>query len=129
MQSSWPSVLYVTRFSAVTQVGLYHDQQTEDGGSSKENRNIYSESMPRRVGSFYRGRFSHAEIFFFTALCRSGCQFRHLTAFNKITDLMCSLIRSHLNSLWVEFLCDYSPFQHCIFRLRHIFRPNNSTDV
>ncbi|XP_034437881.1 cyclin-dependent kinase-like 5 isoform X4 [Hippoglossus hippoglossus] len=35
-------------------VGLYHDQQTEDGGSSKENRNIYSESMPRRVGSFYR---------------------------------------------------------------------------
>ncbi|KAI3369029.1 hypothetical protein L3Q82_025995, partial [Scortum barcoo] len=41
-------------FSVVTQVGLYHDQQTEDGGSSKENRNIYSESMPRRVGSFYR---------------------------------------------------------------------------
>ncbi|XP_062280726.1 cyclin-dependent kinase-like 5 isoform X2 [Scomber scombrus] len=36
------------------EVGLYHDQQTEDGGSSKENRNIYSESMPRRVGSFYR---------------------------------------------------------------------------
>lgn len=42
-------------FSVVTQVGLYHDQQAEDGGSSKENRNIYSESMPRRVGSFYRG--------------------------------------------------------------------------
>ncbi|XP_020487428.1 cyclin-dependent kinase-like 5 isoform X6 [Labrus bergylta] len=37
-----------------SEVGLYHDQQTEDGGSSKENRNIYSESMPRRVGSFYR---------------------------------------------------------------------------
>ncbi|KAL6107596.1 cdkl5 [Pungitius sinensis] len=36
------------------EVGLYHEQQTEDGGSSKENRNIYSESMPRRVGSFYR---------------------------------------------------------------------------
>ncbi|XP_076014430.1 cyclin-dependent kinase-like 5 isoform X2 [Genypterus blacodes] len=36
------------------QVGMYHDQQAEDGGSSKENRNIYSESMPRRVGSFYR---------------------------------------------------------------------------
>ncbi|KAK1897336.1 Cyclin-dependent kinase-like 5 [Dissostichus eleginoides] len=35
------------------EVGLYHDQQLEDG-SSKENRNIYSESMPRRVGSFYR---------------------------------------------------------------------------
>ncbi|XP_074492893.1 cyclin-dependent kinase-like 5 isoform X6 [Sebastes fasciatus] len=28
--------------------------RAEDGGSSKENRNIYSESMPRRVGSFYR---------------------------------------------------------------------------
>ncbi|KAK9518879.1 hypothetical protein VZT92_021647 [Zoarces viviparus] len=37
-----------------SEVGLYHEQQTEDGGSSKENRNIYSESMPRRVGSFYR---------------------------------------------------------------------------
>uniref|UniRef100_G3PLJ4 Protein kinase domain-containing protein n=1 Tax=Gasterosteus aculeatus aculeatus TaxID=481459 RepID=G3PLJ4_GASAC len=36
------------------EVGIYHEQQTEDGGSSKENRNIYSESMPRRVGSFYR---------------------------------------------------------------------------
>uniref|UniRef100_A0A3B3UG83 Cyclin-dependent kinase-like 5 n=1 Tax=Poecilia latipinna TaxID=48699 RepID=A0A3B3UG83_9TELE len=37
-----------------SEVGLYHEQQAEDGGSSKENRNIYSESMPRRVGSFYR---------------------------------------------------------------------------
>ncbi|XP_047192699.1 cyclin-dependent kinase-like 5 isoform X8 [Scophthalmus maximus] len=37
-----------------SEVGLYHVQKTEDGGSSKENRNIYSESMPRRVGSFYR---------------------------------------------------------------------------
>ncbi|XP_056132216.1 cyclin-dependent kinase-like 5 isoform X2 [Lampris incognitus] len=37
-----------------SEVGLYHDQQTEDGGSSKENRSIYSDSMPRRVGSFYR---------------------------------------------------------------------------
>ncbi|KAM8874017.1 cyclin-dependent kinase-like 5 isoform 2-T4 [Spinachia spinachia] len=37
-----------------SRVGIYHEQQTEDGGSSKENRNIYSESMPRRVGSFYR---------------------------------------------------------------------------
>uniref|UniRef100_A0A8C6U0K9 Cyclin-dependent kinase-like 5 n=1 Tax=Neogobius melanostomus TaxID=47308 RepID=A0A8C6U0K9_9GOBI len=36
------------------EVGLYHEQQGEDGSSSKENRNIYSESMPRRVGSFYR---------------------------------------------------------------------------
>lgn len=47
--------VYVISSSVVSQVGLYHDQQTEDGGSSKENRNIYSESMPRRVGSFYRG--------------------------------------------------------------------------
>ncbi|KAM4629634.1 cyclin-dependent kinase-like 5 isoform 2-T3 [Polymixia lowei] len=37
-----------------SEMGMYHDQQTEDGGSSKENRIIYSESMPRRVGSFYR---------------------------------------------------------------------------
>uniref|UniRef100_A0A3P8V8K1 Cyclin dependent kinase like 5 n=1 Tax=Cynoglossus semilaevis TaxID=244447 RepID=A0A3P8V8K1_CYNSE len=29
---------------------------TEDGGSSKENRSIYSESVNRRVGSFYRGQ-------------------------------------------------------------------------
>lgn len=36
------------------EVGLYHEQQGDDGSSSKENRNIYSESMPRRVGSFYR---------------------------------------------------------------------------
>ncbi|KAM9796725.1 cyclin-dependent kinase-like 5 isoform X1 [Syngnathus typhle] len=38
-----------------SEVGLYHEPQAEDGGaSSKENRNIYSESMPRKVGSFYR---------------------------------------------------------------------------
>ncbi|XP_067453789.1 cyclin-dependent kinase-like 5 isoform X2 [Thunnus thynnus] len=43
-----------SREEDMSRVGLYHDQQTEDGGSSKENRNIYSESMPRRVGSFYR---------------------------------------------------------------------------
>ncbi|XP_050933183.1 cyclin-dependent kinase-like 5 isoform X4 [Lates calcarifer] len=43
-----------SREDDMSRVGLYHDQQTEDGGSSKENRNIYSESMPRRVGSFYR---------------------------------------------------------------------------
>ncbi|XP_068448954.1 cyclin-dependent kinase-like 5 isoform X2 [Clinocottus analis] len=41
-----------------SEVGLYHEQQTEDG-SSKENRNIYSESMPRRVGSFYRDNSFH----------------------------------------------------------------------
>lgn len=34
---------------------MYHDPHAEDGGSSKENRMIFTESMPRRVGSFYRG--------------------------------------------------------------------------
>ncbi|XP_057217762.1 cyclin-dependent kinase-like 5 isoform X1 [Triplophysa rosa] len=38
----------------VTQPGMYHDTHMEDGTSSKENRIIYSDSMPRRVGSFYR---------------------------------------------------------------------------
>ncbi|XP_077573208.1 cyclin-dependent kinase-like 5 isoform X1 [Stigmatopora nigra] len=40
-----------------SEVGLYHETKSDDGGggaSSKENRNIYSESMPRKVGSFYR---------------------------------------------------------------------------
>ncbi|KAM7405913.1 hypothetical protein PAMP_000326 [Pampus punctatissimus] len=36
------------------EVGMYHDPHGEDGGSSKENRMIFTESMPRRVGSFYR---------------------------------------------------------------------------
>ncbi|KAM7015198.1 cyclin-dependent kinase-like 5 isoform 2-T2 [Tautogolabrus adspersus] len=35
------------------EVGMYHDPHVEDGGSSKENRMIFTESMPRRVGSFY----------------------------------------------------------------------------
>lgn len=35
---------------------MYHDPHGEDGGSSKENRMIFTESMPRRVGSFYRGK-------------------------------------------------------------------------
>lgn len=49
-------------------VGMYHDQHLEDGGtSSKENRNIYSDSMPRRVGSFYRGVY--ANRFFQTLSC------------------------------------------------------------
>ncbi|XP_077439344.1 cyclin-dependent kinase-like 5 isoform X2 [Vanacampus margaritifer] len=43
-----------------SEVGLYHESQVEDGGaSSKENRNIYSESMPRKVGSFYRDNSFH----------------------------------------------------------------------
>uniref|UniRef100_A0A8C1JH81 Cyclin-dependent kinase-like 5 n=1 Tax=Cyprinus carpio TaxID=7962 RepID=A0A8C1JH81_CYPCA len=36
------------------EAGMYHDTHMEDGTSSKENRIIYSDSMPRRVGSFYR---------------------------------------------------------------------------
>uniref|UniRef100_A0A3Q3D0Y7 Cyclin-dependent kinase-like 5 n=1 Tax=Haplochromis burtoni TaxID=8153 RepID=A0A3Q3D0Y7_HAPBU len=36
------------------EVGMYHDPHVEDGASSKENRMIFTESMPRRVGSFYR---------------------------------------------------------------------------
>ncbi|XP_053348684.1 cyclin-dependent kinase-like 5 [Clarias gariepinus] len=39
---------------AKNEVGMYHDPHMEDGTSSKENRIIYSDSMPRRVGSFYR---------------------------------------------------------------------------
>ncbi|KAJ0056400.1 hypothetical protein NL108_006915 [Boleophthalmus pectinirostris] len=35
------------------QVSMYHDPHGEDG-VAKENRMIFTESMPRRVGSFYR---------------------------------------------------------------------------
>ena len=45
------------------QVGMYHEQHPEDNGSSKENRMIYSESMPRRVGSFYRGEHAPTDPF------------------------------------------------------------------
>nr|XP_015219317.1 PREDICTED: cyclin-dependent kinase-like 5 isoform X2 [Lepisosteus oculatus] len=38
----------------INRVGMYHDPHPEDGASSKENRIIYTDSMPRRVGSFYR---------------------------------------------------------------------------
>ncbi|XP_068126071.1 cyclin-dependent kinase-like 5 isoform X2 [Hyperolius riggenbachi] len=34
--------------------GPYHDTHADDGASSKENRHIYSDTVPRRVGSFYR---------------------------------------------------------------------------
>ncbi|KAM4699617.1 cyclin-dependent kinase-like 5 isoform 2-T3 [Discoglossus pictus] len=36
--------------------GQYHDTHADDGTSSKENRHtsIYSDTVPRRVGSFYR---------------------------------------------------------------------------
>uniref|UniRef100_H3C0P3 Cyclin-dependent kinase-like 5 n=1 Tax=Tetraodon nigroviridis TaxID=99883 RepID=H3C0P3_TETNG len=36
------------------EAAMYHDPHGEDGASSKENRMIFTESMPRRVGSFYR---------------------------------------------------------------------------
>ncbi|CAI9557336.1 unnamed protein product [Staurois parvus] len=34
--------------------GPYHDTHADDGASSKENRHMYSDTVPRRVGSFYR---------------------------------------------------------------------------
>ncbi|XP_076212943.1 cyclin-dependent kinase-like 5 isoform X2 [Aptenodytes patagonicus] len=34
--------------------GAYHDPHTEDGASTKENRILYNDAVPRRVGSFYR---------------------------------------------------------------------------
>ncbi|KAM6446912.1 cyclin-dependent kinase-like 5 isoform 3-T3 [Liasis olivaceus] len=34
--------------------GTYHDQHPDDGASTKENRLLYNDSVPRRVGSFYR---------------------------------------------------------------------------
>ncbi|NXJ11176.1 CDKL5 protein, partial [Odontophorus gujanensis] len=34
--------------------GAYHDPHTEDGASTKENRIMYNDPVPRRVGSFYR---------------------------------------------------------------------------
>ncbi|XP_073795612.1 cyclin-dependent kinase-like 5 isoform X2 [Danio rerio] len=37
-----------------TRAGVYHEQLADDSGSAKENRMMYSESVPRRVGSFYR---------------------------------------------------------------------------
>uniref|UniRef100_A0A8C6Y5C7 Cyclin-dependent kinase-like 5 n=1 Tax=Naja naja TaxID=35670 RepID=A0A8C6Y5C7_NAJNA len=34
--------------------GTYRDQHPDDGTSTKENRLLYNDSVPRRVGSFYR---------------------------------------------------------------------------
>ncbi|XP_068000832.1 cyclin-dependent kinase-like 5 isoform X1 [Melanerpes formicivorus] len=34
--------------------GAYHDPHSEDGTSTKENRILYNDPVPRRVGSFYR---------------------------------------------------------------------------
>ncbi|KAL4656503.1 cyclin-dependent kinase-like 5 isoform X1 [Arapaima gigas] len=36
------------------EVGLYQEPQSEDRASPQENRTIFSNSMPRRIGSFYR---------------------------------------------------------------------------
>lgn len=70
----------------MAQVGLYHDQQTEDGGSSKENRNIYSESMPRRVGSFYRGQRSYQYFFYFFSVWRLIATFIWFLTFLSFID-------------------------------------------
>ncbi|XP_063811790.1 cyclin-dependent kinase-like 5 isoform X5 [Pseudophryne corroboree] len=37
-----------------TRGGPYHDMHPDDGASSKENRHMYNDTVPRRVGSFYR---------------------------------------------------------------------------
>ncbi|KAM6291135.1 cyclin-dependent kinase-like 5 isoform 2-T3 [Porphyrio hochstetteri] len=37
-----------------TRGGAYRDPHTEDGASTKENRILYNDPVPRRVGSFYR---------------------------------------------------------------------------
>ncbi|KAK2083066.1 Cyclin-dependent kinase-like 5 [Saguinus oedipus] len=36
--------------------GVYHDPHSDDGTAPKENRHLYNDPMPRRVGSFYRGK-------------------------------------------------------------------------
>ncbi|XP_074048427.1 cyclin-dependent kinase-like 5 [Macrotis lagotis] len=34
--------------------GTYHDPHSDDGAATKENRHLYNDPVPRRVGSFYR---------------------------------------------------------------------------
>lgn len=94
MRSTRPVCLFVTEPS-LSQVGLYHDQQAEDGGSSKENRNIYSESMPRRVGSFYRGWFSHS---LFLWLRRSTCQF----SLQQLTQLLMDYLLMFIDQVLIK---------------------------
>ncbi|KAH0520335.1 Cyclin-dependent kinase-like 5 [Microtus ochrogaster] len=36
------------------QGGVYHDPHSDDGAAPKENRHLYNDPVPRRVGSFYR---------------------------------------------------------------------------
>uniref|UniRef100_A0A8C8SL48 Cyclin-dependent kinase-like 5 n=1 Tax=Pelusios castaneus TaxID=367368 RepID=A0A8C8SL48_9SAUR len=44
--------------------GTYHDPHPDEGASTKENRHLYNDPVPRRVGSFYRGNFAicHAQV-------------------------------------------------------------------
>lgn len=35
---------------------MYHDPHSDDGTAPKENRHLYNDPVPRRVGSFYRGK-------------------------------------------------------------------------
>ncbi|NXW46804.1 CDKL5 protein, partial [Nyctiprogne leucopyga] len=45
---------YCLLWKAYLPLGAYHDPHTEDGASTKENRILYNDPVPRRVGSFYR---------------------------------------------------------------------------
>ncbi|NXK99012.1 CDKL5 protein, partial [Mesembrinibis cayennensis] len=45
---------YCLLWKAYLPGGAYHDPHTEDGASTKENRILYNDPVPRRVGSFYR---------------------------------------------------------------------------
>ncbi|XP_020558330.1 cyclin-dependent kinase-like 5 isoform X4 [Oryzias latipes] len=56
---SRPAIRDSTRDNTASFHTQRQKSEAEDGGSSKENRNIYSESMPRRVGSFYRDNAFH----------------------------------------------------------------------
>ncbi|OBS71203.1 hypothetical protein A6R68_00264, partial [Neotoma lepida] len=37
-----------------SEAGVYHDPHSDDGTAPKENRHLYNDPVPRRVGSFYR---------------------------------------------------------------------------
>lgn len=56
------------------QGGVYHEQLTDDSGSAKENRMMYADSVPRRVGSFYRGQSPHiyTNPAFYLNICYRG---------------------------------------------------------
>uniref|UniRef100_H3AIY1 Cyclin-dependent kinase-like 5 n=1 Tax=Latimeria chalumnae TaxID=7897 RepID=H3AIY1_LATCH len=60
MSHSRPSIKDSNRDNAAlfqrqkSEVGGYHENHPEDGSSTKENRHMYTDAVPRRVGSFYR---------------------------------------------------------------------------